>query len=73
MLCCSAKAYPLNALLQDCHKFLEVTGRRVTFEYTLLAGVNDSPAQASTALASQRPQNGVSAVNQKADLQATHI
>ena len=48
--CCSAKAYPLDALLQDCQKFLEVTGRRVTFEYTLLAGVNDSPAQASTAL-----------------------
>ena len=41
----SAKAYPLDALLQDCQKFLEVTGRRVTFEYTLLAGVNDSPAQ----------------------------
>ena len=46
---CSAKAYPLDALLQDCQKFLEVTGRRVTFEYTLLAGVNDSPAQASPA------------------------
>ncbi|CAL5218542.1 g231 [Coccomyxa viridis] len=42
----SAKAYPLDALLQDCQKFLEVTGRRVTFEYTLLAGVNDAPAQA---------------------------
>ena len=41
----SAKAYPLDALLQDCQQFLEVTGRRVTFEYTLLAGVNDSPAQ----------------------------
>ena len=41
----SAKAYPLDALLQDCQRFLEVTGRRVTFEYTLLAGVNDSPAQ----------------------------
>ena len=40
---CSAKAYPLDALLQDCQKFLEVTGRRVTFEYTLLAGVNGLP------------------------------
>lgn len=45
VFCCSAKAYPLDALLQDCNEFLEVTGRRVTFEYTLLAGVNDSPAQ----------------------------
>lgn len=67
---CSAKAYPLNALLQDCHNFLEVTGRRVTFEYTLLAGVNDSPAQANTPLSSQRPQNSVSAVSQKANSQA---
>jgi hypothetical protein len=34
----------------DCQRYFEATGRRVTFEYTLLAGVNDSPAQA-TALA----------------------
>jgi len=39
----SAKAYPLHALLQDCAEYFRVTGRRVTFEYTLLAGVNDSP------------------------------
>ncbi len=39
----SAKAYPIQALLQDCAEYFRVTGRRVTFEYTLLAGVNDSP------------------------------
>ena len=33
----SAKAYPLNDLLDDCEQYFVATGRRVTFEYTLLA------------------------------------
>lgn len=37
----SAKAYPLAALMKDCSEYFRITGRRVTFEYTLLAGVND--------------------------------
>ena len=40
---CSAKVYPLEALMMDCQEYFKVTGRRVTFEYTVLAGVNDSP------------------------------
>lgn len=42
---CSAVHYPLGALLADCRAFFTATGRRVTIEYTLLAGVNDSPQQ----------------------------
>jgi 23S rRNA (adenine2503-C2)-methyltransferase len=42
----SAKAYPLEALLEDCKFYKQTTGRRVSFEYTLLAGENDSPEQA---------------------------
>lgn len=42
----SAKAYPLDALLADCAEYFRITGRRVTFEYTLLGGVNDAPAHA---------------------------
>lgn len=38
----SAKAYPLEALLKDCRDYFLETNRRVSFEYTLLAGVNDS-------------------------------
>ncbi|KAL9226597.1 hypothetical protein vseg_002390 [Gypsophila vaccaria] len=38
----SAKAYPLEALLKDCRDYFTETSRRVSFEYTLLAGVNDS-------------------------------
>lgn len=42
----SAKAYPLEALLEDCKLYKQTTGKRVTFEYTLLAGENDSPQHA---------------------------
>ena len=38
----SAKAFPLDALLEEVRLFRKATGRRVTFEYTLLAGENDS-------------------------------
>jgi hypothetical protein len=31
---------------QDCADYFAATGRRVTFEYTLMAGVNDAPHQA---------------------------
>ncbi|NJK34950.1 MAG: 23S rRNA (adenine(2503)-C(2))-methyltransferase RlmN [Oscillatoriales cyanobacterium SM2_2_1] len=37
----SANHYPLEALLSDCKDYVATTGRRVSFEYTLLAGVND--------------------------------
>ncbi|MGB5592863.1 MAG: 23S rRNA (adenine(2503)-C(2))-methyltransferase RlmN [Crocosphaera sp.] len=42
----SAKYYPLPKLLADCRKYVEITRRRVTFEYVLLGGVNDLPEQA---------------------------
>ena len=45
VLCCSAVRYPLEALIEDCRAYVKTTGRRPTFEYTLLAGVNDSLAQ----------------------------
>ncbi len=42
----TARAYPLEALLEDCRHYARETSRRVSFEYILLAGVNDAPAQA---------------------------
>jgi 23S rRNA (adenine2503-C2)-methyltransferase len=42
----SARQYPLETLLQECREYVETTGRRVTFEYILLAGVNDLPIHA---------------------------
>ncbi|MER3436062.1 MAG: 23S rRNA (adenine(2503)-C(2))-methyltransferase RlmN [Leptolyngbya sp. ERB_1_1] len=37
----SARQYPLEALLDECREYVKLTGRRVTFEYILLAEVND--------------------------------
>lgn len=37
----SAQPYPLTDLLDECREYVAVTGRRVTFEYILLAGLND--------------------------------
>ena len=42
----SAKYYPIDDLLEDSRAYFKETGRRVTFEYMLLAGVNDSPSHA---------------------------
>lgn len=42
----SARQYSLEALLQECREYVAITGRRVTFEYVLLAGVNDLPTHA---------------------------
>ncbi|MDI3538302.1 MAG: rRNA (adenine2503-C2)-methyltransferase [Bacillota bacterium] len=36
------RSYPLTELLPACREYAEQTGRRVTFEYALIAGVNDS-------------------------------
>ncbi len=36
------KRYPLKALLAACRAFPTKIGRRITFEYVLLAGVNDA-------------------------------
>ncbi|XP_048326166.2 uncharacterized protein LOC107413437 [Ziziphus jujuba] len=38
----SAKSYPLEAIMKDCRDYFRETSRRVSFEYALLAGVNDA-------------------------------
>jgi 23S rRNA (adenine2503-C2)-methyltransferase len=40
------RRYPLADLMAAVHDYVRVTGRRVTFEYALAAGVNDAPEQA---------------------------
>ncbi|MEO0947678.1 MAG: 23S rRNA (adenine(2503)-C(2))-methyltransferase RlmN [Cyanobacteria bacterium J06641_5] len=42
----TAKNYSLQDLLAECREYIRVTGRRVTFEYILLAGTNDLPEHA---------------------------
>ena len=46
------KKYPMETLLAACREYTEKTSRRITFEYTLVKGVNDSPEHAR-ALASR--------------------
>jgi 23S rRNA (adenine2503-C2)-methyltransferase len=40
------KKYPLKELMSACRNYFEVTGRRISFEYALFEGVNDSLAHA---------------------------
>ena len=40
------RRYPLEQLLEACGR-LDLGRRRITFEYVMLAGVNDSPADAA--------------------------
>jgi 23S rRNA (adenine2503-C2)-methyltransferase len=41
-----AKKYPLNELFGACRDYCENTGRRITFEWALVAGINDTAEQA---------------------------
>jgi 23S rRNA (adenine2503-C2)-methyltransferase len=52
------RRYPLSELLAACRYYSEVSGRRVTFEYTLIDGVNDGIAQARALAARLRGQLG---------------
>jgi 23S rRNA (adenine2503-C2)-methyltransferase len=38
---------PLSPILAEADRYFEVSGRRLTFEYVLLGGINDSPQQAA--------------------------
>jgi 23S rRNA (adenine2503-C2)-methyltransferase len=40
------KSHPVDELLQACRDYSAATGRRVTFEWALVDGVNDTPEQA---------------------------
>ncbi len=41
-----AGSYPLKEVLAACREYFEATGRRVTYEYSLVKGVNDNPGEA---------------------------
>ncbi len=36
----------VKKLMDTCHRYFEVTGRRISYEYAMIDGVNDSDAQA---------------------------
>lgn len=40
------KRYPIEELIEACKRYVKITGRRISFEYALISGVNDSTHQA---------------------------
>jgi len=40
------RSYNISMLMDECRKYVELTGRRITFEYTLIQNVNDSQEHA---------------------------
>lgn len=40
------QAYPVEDLFAACHRYFEKTGRRISFEYAMIDGVNDQDWQA---------------------------
>ena len=42
MIIPSAKNYNIKNIVEDCRQFVRKTGRRVSFEYLMLSGINDN-------------------------------
>ncbi len=42
-----ARAYDIHELIDVCRFYFEETGRRITFEYSLMAGINDTDEDAA--------------------------
>ena len=38
--------YPLEPLFESCRRYVRTTGRRISFEWALMEGINDGPEQA---------------------------
>ena len=53
-----ANRYKLNDVLEACHTYFEKTGRRLTFEYSLVSGVNDNLEEAAALAALIKDQQG---------------
>jgi 23S rRNA (adenine2503-C2)-methyltransferase len=49
------RKYPLENLMQACRQYLPAPGRRITFEYILIKGINDSAEDAERLVKLLRP------------------
>lgn len=52
-----ANRYSLHELMETCTYYFEKTGRRITFEYSLVGGVNDTDEDAVRLIALVKPLN----------------
>ena len=50
-----ANSYSIQELMDACKYYFEQTGRRITFEYSLVGGVNDTDEDAQELIALARP------------------
>ena len=48
------RAYPMEELIAACRRYYQATSRRISFEYAMIAGVNDTPAAARELLEKMR-------------------
>lgn len=46
-----ARKYSLREVMDACENYFKVTGRRISFEYALVSGVNDNDAEAAQLIA----------------------
>lgn len=46
-----ARRWPINELIKACKDYFDTTGRRISFEYALIDGVNDRPEHAMELIA----------------------
>ena len=53
-----ANSFKLKDVLEACHTYFEKTGRRLTFEYSLVSGVNDNLEEAAALAALIKDQQG---------------
>ena len=51
------RRYPISRLMEVCREYFRVTGRRISYEYALIDGVNDSEAKARELAGLLRGQN----------------
>ena len=51
------RQYNIERLMQSCRRYFRLTGRRISYEYALIAGVNDTPAHAEALAKLLRGQN----------------
>ncbi len=52
-----AKKYTIDELMEACRYYFDRTGRRITFEYSLVGGVNDTDEDAQELIALVKPLN----------------
>ena len=52
-----ANKYELSEVLKACNHYFEKTGRRITFEYSLVHGVNDTEEDADELISILKPRN----------------